>query len=56
MTAVTALTAAVIGLTPFLVPLASATLVVSAGTWVMVRRDRRVRSRTLRGRPPYGND
>ncbi|GAB1328578.1 hypothetical protein [Streptomyces sennicomposti] len=56
MTAVTALTAAVTGLAPFLVPLASATLVVSAGTWVMVRRDRRLRSHLLRDRPPYGDD
>ncbi|WP_203634446.1 hypothetical protein [Streptomyces sp. SID10815] len=52
----TEVTAATAGLTPFLVPLASATLLVTAGTWVLVRRDRRLRARTLRGGPPGGED
>ncbi|WP_181447029.1 hypothetical protein [Streptomyces sp. NTH33] len=44
----TTLTAAMTGMTPFLVPLTTATLIVAARTAVLVRRDRR-RAHAYRG-------
>ncbi|WP_344046291.1 hypothetical protein [Streptomyces thermoalcalitolerans] len=48
MTTMTALTEAVTQMSPFLVPLAAATLIVAARTTVLVRRDRR-RAHAYRG-------
>ncbi|MFI2641461.1 hypothetical protein [Streptomyces sp. NPDC018610] len=50
------MTTAIGGLTPFLVPLAGATLVVAVSTWALIRRDRQIRAHALQGRPPYGNE